>query len=450
MFARAAWTALLKRLERDPSAPQFCPAGRSQPGHTAELLVTQEGHSAQSVPPRRVVVIAATRPGELAARLRSLGLEQLGADVAAALAVGVGAAAGRVAGLALGPHGASPLSSVRILMKGLPEIPLAASPGIVPWSLPATEAERAVWSRSLGALGERAWRRLASLHVVQIGCGRTGSLMAASLARIGIRNLTLVDPDRLEAHNLGEMDLMRPQQIGDFKVYAAAEELERMAYRLGCDAGSRLSVAPLAEPVSSLKALEAAKRADVLISCVDNETARAAVAVLARLYLKPLLDVGTAVLEESGRRHMGADIRLVMPDECLLCVGGLNEPGVAMSRLIAAPEETSGLDWRRHRAGSLRSLNTVAVGLGLRLLEELAAGRRGTSAWVRVEFEANGLPYLEVRDSRRREQCPLCRYGGWGDDGISRCVPELVGATAWEQTDGRAKDEFDDTGGTPI
>ena len=115
-----------------------------------------------------------------------------------------------------------------------------------------------------------------------------------------------------------------------------------------------------------------------------------------------------------------------------------------MSRLIAAPGETSGLDWRRHRAGSLRSLNTVAVGLGLRLLEELAAGRRGTSAWVRVEFEANGLPHLEVRDSRRREQCPLCRYGGWGDDVISRCVPELVSATAWEQTDGRAKDEFDD------
>ena len=180
----------------------------------------------------------------------------------------------------------------------------------------------------LGALGERGWRRLASLHVVLIGCARTGSLMAASLARIGIRNLTLVDPDRLEAHNLGEMDLVRPQQIGDFKVYAAAEELERMAYRLGCDAGSRLSVAPFAEPVSSLKALEAAKRADVLISCVDNETARAAVAILARLYLKPLLDVGTAVWEESGRRHMGADIRLVMPDECLLCVGGLNEPGL--------------------------------------------------------------------------------------------------------------------------
>jgi hypothetical protein len=402
-------------------------------------------------------MITVTRPGELVARLRSPGLEQLGADASAVLALGVGAAAGRVAAVVLGPGGAGPLRSLRIVMEGLPEIPLAASPGIVPWSLAATEAERAVWSRSLGALGEREWRRLASLHAVQIGCGRNGSLMAAALARAGIRNLTLVDPDRLEAHNLGEMDLVRPQQIGDFKVYAVAEELERFVCGLGCDAGLRLSVTPIAEPASSLRALEAARRADVLISCVDNETARLAVAILARLYLKPLLDVGTAVLEESGQRRMGADVRLVMPDECLLCVGGLNDAGAAIAGLPVAPGERIVGSWREQRVGSLRSLNTVAVGLGMRLLEELAAGRRGTSAWVRVEFDTNGLPHLEVRDSARREQCPLCRYGGWGDGGLGQCVPELVGATrsqsgatAWEQTDGRAKDEFHDTGGAPV
>jgi len=149
--------------------------------------------------------------------------------------------------------------------------------------------------------------------------------------------------------------------------------------------------------------------------------------VLAKLYLKPLLDIGTGVFETpDNQRRAGADVRLVMPETCLLCFGGLNNLAVARARLIAGQDVAAIGDWREQRAGSLRSLNMLAVSLGIRLVEELAAGRRGESAWLRVEFDAAGLPRLEQRSTASQPGCPLCLHGGWGDAGLRLGLEALL------------------------
>ena len=431
VFTERAWVELVEFLRNNPDAPRICSAGINGQGRCTELLVSGVQQTFEL--PARVTVVGAESAGQLREAVHRVISQSSGQGIHAVLAVGRQGASGRLAGACLQGNRMALLSAIRIVGGGLPEIPLGESPGIVPWSLPATSAERDVWSRSIGALGgETAWRRLTCLSMVVIGCGRSGSLVATALARLGVRHLTLVDPDRVETHNLGEMDLVRASKRGDFKVYAVSEELERLQEGIGASSARRLKVEPIAEPVSSLRALEAAKRADLLVACVDDEAARLAAAVLAKLYLKPLLDIGSGVFQTPGNQQQaGADVRLVMPEACLLCVGGLNNLAVARARLIAGQDVDTLADWREHRAGSLRSLNMLAVGFGLRLVEALAAGRLGESAWVRVEFDARGLPRLEMRSPLSSRNCPLCRHGGWGDDG-----PRMGVATLLHERDG--------------
>lgn len=61
-------------------------------------------------------------------------------------------------------------------------------------------------------------------------------------------------------------------------------------------------------------------------------------------------------------------------DGCILCLGGLADWAQARSLFFPVSRRTEA-DWRRQRAGSLRSLNPIAAHLGLRLLEDLVAER---------------------------------------------------------------------------
>jgi hypothetical protein len=76
--------------------------------------------------------------------------------------------------------------------------------------------------------------------------------------------------------------------------------------------------------------------------------------------------------------------------------------------------------WQAERAGSLRSLNQAATAAGLRLLEDLFAGRVRTSRWLRIEWSEDGrCTTREPESGTRRANCPLCRKTGEGDAGLA-------------------------------
>jgi molybdopterin/thiamine biosynthesis adenylyltransferase len=309
-----------------------------------------------------------------------------------------------------------------------------------------------IWSRTIGALGGGVWRALTALETVVVGCGRSGSLLAVELAHLGVRRMTLIDPDRVEPHNLGEMAAVTREDIGRPKAVAVVDRLRREQLR------NDAVLEAIGESVTSLRSLTAIKRADLVVCCVDNPAARLATAYLATVYLKPLVDLGTGIFHETtedqarlssrvssadgsrrerepGVRRMGADVRLILPGRCLVCVGGIGqwERGVeALRRELAAPGgETSQGNrgrpasdpdpqaWRRERAGSLRSLNGLAVHLAVRLVEETVAGRNDASRWLHVEFGPAGLPTLEQRESPQPIACPLCAVSGRGDGALN-------------------------------
>lgn len=286
-----------------------------------------------------------------------------------------------------------------ILAPGLPEV------GALPERSYAAE-ER--WSRVAGALGDYAWRRLCQLHYLIIGCGRNGSLLAHALVRTGARRLTLVDPDTTELCNL-DGDGYLPDHITRPKADALAESLRAV--------NPTIEAQPLAYSVSDSRILPAAREADVLITAVDDDGARWAAAHLAVLYLKPMLDVGTGVLHtESGEPLIGADIRWIVPGEgCLLCIGGvanLQQVEVVRRGLYAEQQHRAQRHWQRERRGSLRSLNMIATGLALRMLEDYLAMRLPTSRWLRLVYQ-DAMPQLQTPAyNTPNRECLCVQLGG--------------------------------------
>jgi hypothetical protein len=120
---------------------------------------------------------------------------------------------------------------------------------------------------------------------------------------------------------------------------------------------------------------------------------------------------------------MGADVRLILPSSgCLHCFGGVANSEEAVAELIRPSRlhPRSREPWWIRRAGSLRTLNMLAVSIGTQLLSELVAERVQESRWVQVQYDERGDLTVETinrHDVLPTERCPLCQKAGMGDDG---------------------------------
>jgi ThiF family protein len=241
-----------------------------------------------------------------------------------------------------------------------------------------------------------ARQRLQALGVTLVGSARLGSALALGLVRLGVRNLTLVDGDVLEDHSLDALECF-PEAVGQHKVHALANYLAEVF--------PAVQVRAVAEPVESPAAFEACAGADLIVSAPDDNRARLAAALAASAHLRPHLDLGSGVFFAEGRRTAGADVRLMLPGlGCLLCAGGLD-----LSR-----RPTS--DWRRQRAGSLRSLNQMAAGQAVALVQRLLSGGLSESVWIRLSTGQDGVLSCEEMPWTFEPECRLCaRNSGAGD-----------------------------------
>jgi hypothetical protein len=284
------------------------------------------------------------------------------------------------------------------------------------------------WSRTMGAFGDpAAWKRLRKLNYAIVGCGRTGSLVALGLARLGVLNLHIVDPDHVEPHNLGEMELAYDDEVGKFKAASVCRHLKAQF-------GHWNKLEAITTEVTDQRALSALKASDVLFLAPDNDAARLATAIIATMFHKVLFDLGTGIQfpeapAANGRtgatsrpRTMGLDVRLILPgDGCLLCRGGLANYTAAVEQLCASrpKADRQNQDWQAARAGSLRSLNQIAAGVALRMLEDLITERIQHTTWARVEFDDTGRMSVRYPEfPAKTRPCSLCLKAGLGEDGL--------------------------------
>lgn len=400
----------LHALLQHPTAPVRCPVGVSRWAEHVELLGAVPGSEIGR--------------GLLLGWMDTLTVPRvLPPDCAGVLLLGRGLQRGQARGVVHLPTAPlAPLDGLRLVGPGMLTISLRQESLPEQWIRLVETADAGPtrrWARTMGALGREVWQRLIGLRYALIGAGRTGSGTALALARLGVGHLTLIDPDRLERHNVGEMLGVTDADCGRLKVDVLADALAAMAL-------TPANIVPVPASITRLQALHAAQACDVLVSCVDHDSARLAAMAIATVFCKPLLDIATGVHGHGPARQMGADVRLVLPGRCLLCFGGLRNAAEARQVLTSAEMEGAFYaqrDWQCERAGSLASLNQCAVGVALRLLEDLMAERVQDSTWAHLEFDALGrlaVSYPVVPPANEPLSCRLCSLTGWGEEGLSR------------------------------
>lgn len=138
--------------------------------------------------------------------------------------------------LAMDAHDASPRSFVAITLRNPQLRPrsspvygkraasrAAREPAGGRWTLQRSGlhvlSEDSVHSRNLGSA-----KALRDKHVVLVGVGSLGSQVAYLLARAGVGQLTLIDPDTLEAANLGR-HVLGFDDLGRYKAHALRDRL---------------------------------------------------------------------------------------------------------------------------------------------------------------------------------------------------------------------------------
>jgi hypothetical protein len=272
---------------------------------------------------------------------------------------------------------------------------------------PSDERARLRSSRTAGALGSEVHDRLSRSCATVVGAGRLGSLLAFHLAGMSIGRLRLIDPDRLGWENLDAMPGLTEDDIGRPKVAALAERL--LAFR------SDLLVSYLAKTVTDPEAMRLVRqRTDLLVTCVDSDTPRMAVSLIGKETLTAHLDIGTHVVNVQQGKLIHADVRLLMPDRdggCIACVGGLGNVEETLYELSAPPgvlRRGEPIDWRQQRAGSLLTINSVAVGVGVQMWLDLLAGDLRTSYWHRLRWVPGGSMQVDGGPVGRSEDCRFC------------------------------------------
>ena len=130
--------------------------------------------------------------------------------------------------------------------------------------------------------GQNALDRLAAVRLTVCGAGAVGSNLVDNLVRQGFRQVTVIDFDRIEAHNIGTQTYGEGD-VGAFKVEilqaevfrAVGVEIEAVRKRLTGKTASRLL-----------------KGADLVVDGFDNHEARALVTAHCREHDIPCLHVG--------------------------------------------------------------------------------------------------------------------------------------------------------------
>ena len=119
------------------------------------------------------------------------------------------------------------------------------------------------------------WGQEREATIVLVGCGGTGGFLAEAICRLLLDHnaqLYLVDPDRVEPHNVARQCFDRGD-VNRFKVEVLAERLSR---RFGREVG--YSVHPFDRELHTQVFGDARGRVNLLIGCVDNSRARRAIA----------------------------------------------------------------------------------------------------------------------------------------------------------------------------
>jgi hypothetical protein len=156
-------------------------------------------------------------------------------------------------------------------------------------------------------------------------------MVAESLVRSGVQDLTLIDFDTVEMKNLDR--LVHATEL-DARLWRSKVESLARALRLAATAKDP-RIHPIELSVVESEGFNAAMDCDVLFSCVDRPWPRFALNYLAYGHLIPVIDAGIRIVVTSSERLRIASWRahIASPGRCCLeCLGQFKRGDVTAER----------------------------------------------------------------------------------------------------------------------
>ena len=222
----------------------------------------------------------------------------------AALVLGSGSGGGEVWSAA----GQQPVRVIRVI--GSPIVELYPEP-------PGGTACDDRFARQVLMFGQAGQRRLRELTVAIVGAGGGGSLIAQSLAHLGVGGIILIDHDTVKRLNLSRIAGATPKDVGKLKVDVVA--------RLIRSIDPSITITAFSGDVTYAEDAKAITTADVVFLATDTAFARHAVNLICHQYLIPFFQVGAKVsTSPDGQRvtqvHV-TDRPFLFTSGCMHCAG---------------------------------------------------------------------------------------------------------------------------------
>lgn len=189
-----------------------------------------------------------------------------------------------------------------------------------------------MFDRNIRAFGPDIQRVLGDLRVGIVGCGGTGSAVAEQLVRLGIRDLVLIDPDRLSLSNVTRVYGSNPSRTGDLKVSVLIEHL--------CLIASDLKYVTLNSMINLENTARALVDCDIVFGCTDDNAGRLVLSRFATYLMTPVFDLGVLLSSDEDGQLTGIDGRITILGPgaaCLVCRGRVDMARAAAELLT--PEE---------------------------------------------------------------------------------------------------------------
>ncbi len=155
------------------------------------------------------------------------------------------------------------------------------------------KADKSMYNRQILAFGEMGQEQLSRLKVTLVGAGGTGSILAESLVRLGVKNLVVIDDDKLEETNLNRWQGGKIRDVGRYKVNILKDILYPIAHDI--------HIKSFESTVFDKKVIEYIKDSDVIIGAVDSNKARYLLNRLSLVYLIPYLDCSSGIIVEDNK-----------------------------------------------------------------------------------------------------------------------------------------------------
>ena len=143
------------------------------------------------------------------------------------------------------------------------------------------------FNRQALAFGDALNQDLQNLKVAIVGCGGTGSAVAMLIARLGIKEICLIDKDKFAKSNINRLHGSTLDDIDVPKV----DIIEREILRLGLET----KVTKVKDWVDNEDAINELKSSDVIFGCTDDHVGRILLNRLAYFYLIPVIDMGLII-----------------------------------------------------------------------------------------------------------------------------------------------------------